>query len=176
MTTPESLDPKSRHISLEFTPEVPEVASGINFTLSLAQSPDVKATFHVDRFYDYISLTYPESFDSDLRKKFAKDCRQFGKVLAGTVFSRLNEHWETVLEDTCREYLHPKQNVEKYVRSTLRKMAKSASANKAYKSAGSYQIYQHTIPADKTAGNIAVNLSFNLPSEINSIDSMSAHK
>lgn len=41
MTNQSSLDPKSEHISLGHTPEIPEITSGVNLTLSLPQSPDI---------------------------------------------------------------------------------------------------------------------------------------
>ena len=178
MTTPvtASLDPKSKHISLGYSPEVPEIASGFNLTISLRQSPDIQATIGISDIYELYSATRSESFDPDEKKLLSHSCDKFARVLAIPIFARLNKTWETVLSDACRDYLPPGRAVDKYRKTTLRAMSKAASANKAYRSPDSYRIYHHTIPAGKTVDGMAVDLYFDLPSAVGLIDSLSAHK
>lgn len=175
MSNQASLDPKSKHISLGYKPEIPEIASGVNLTLSLPQSPDVQSTFKFARIFDVLLFTGPESYDPEEQKMLGKGCEKFVRVLAKPIFAQLNESWESVLSDACRDYLPPDRNGDKYLRATLRAMSKAARANNAYRSPDSYRIYHHTIPADKTAGDIAVDLYFDLPSEVDIIDSMTAY-
>lgn len=174
MSNQASLDPKSKHISLGYSPEVPEIASGVNLTFSLPQSPDVQSTFNFARTFAVLRFTRPESNDPEEQKMLGKGCEEFVRVLAKPIFARLNETWESVLADACRDYLPPDRNGDKYLRAALRAMSKAARPNKAYRSPDSYRIYHHTIPADKTAGDIAVNLYFDLPPEVDVIDSMTA--
>ena len=124
MTNQASLDPRSKHISLGYTPEIPEIASGVNLTFSLPQSPDIQSTFKFARIFDILCFTAPKSCDPEREK--------------------------------------------------LRAMSKAARANKAYRSPDSNRMYHHTIPAEKTVGDIAVDLYFDLPSEVNWIDSRTA--
>lgn len=176
MSIQASLDPQSKHISLGYTPEVPEIASGVNLTFSLPQSPDVQSTFNFARIHDVLSLVGSRSYDPEELKLLGKGCRKFIRAIAKPIFAELNETWEAVLSDACRDYLSPDQNGDKYLRTTLRAMSKKARANKAYRSPDSYRIYHHTIPAEKTADGLAVSLHFDLPSEVGWIDSMSADK
>ena len=178
MTTPDtaSLDPNCKHISLGYSPEVPEIASGFDLTFSLRQSPDIQSTTGISDIYDLYSATRSKSFDPDEKKLLSDSCDNFARVLAKPIFARLNKAWETVLSDACRDYLPPGRAADKYRRTTLRAMSKAASANKAYRSPDSYRIYHHTIPAGKTVDGMAVDLYFDLPSAVGLIDSLSAHK
>lgn len=175
MTNQASLDPKSKHISLGYTPEIPEIASGVNLTFSLPQSPDVQSTFKFADISDVLFFTNPKSYDPEREKLLGKGCEEFVRVLAKPIFAQLNETWESVLADACHDYLPPDRNGDKYLRTTLRAMSKAARANKAYRSPDSSRMYHHTIPAEKTVDGIAVDLYFDLPSEVRWIDSDTAY-
>ncbi len=169
-----SLDPNSKHVSLCYTPEVPEIASGVDLTFSVPKSPDIQSTYRFSRTFDLLGLSVSRSYDDEEHVLLGKGCREFVRVLAKEVFAELNKTWESVLSDTCRDYMPPDRNGDKYLRTTLRAMSKAACANKAYRSPDSRRIYHHTIPADQTAGGIAVDLYFDLPSDVGFIDSVSS--
>lgn len=175
MTIQTSLDPNNKQISLGYTPEVPEIASGVDLTFSLPDLPDIQSTYRFSRIFHVLCLAVVDSYDSEKEHELlAKGCCEFFRVLAKPVFAELNKTWESVLADACRDYLPPERDGDKYLRSTLRAMSKASRANKAYRSPDSHRIYHHTIPADKTAGGIAVNLYFDLPSDVDFIDTVSS--
>ena len=175
MTIQASLDPNSKHISLGYAPEIPQIATGVDLTFCVPQSPKIQHTFSFPRMLEVLYLAISSSKGSTEDKLLRKGCREFVEVLAKPVFAELNKAWEAVLADACRDYLPSGRNSDKYLRNTLKTMCKAASANRAYRSPDSHRIYDHTIPAEKTTGGIAVNVYFDLPSDIGFVDSISTY-